>query len=133
MLFRSKKMMCALRRVLQEARKLELMDEVSYAGAIELPGIKESQKLRGRALSAHEIGLLVEVCQNDPTRLGVRDAAALGILRGAGLRRAEVVKLEVRDFNPESGALEVRGGKQGVFKVGGKKQNESDLFLIKSK
>ena len=109
----AKKMMCALRRVLQEARKLELMDEVSYAAAIELPGIKESQKLRGRALSAHEIGRLVEVCQHDPTPQGVRDAAALGILRGAGLRRAEVVKLEVRDFQPKSGALEVRGGKGG--------------------
>jgi site-specific recombinase XerD len=109
----AKKMMCALRRVLQEARKLELMDELSYAAAIELPSIKESQKLRGRALSAHEIGLLVEVCQNDPTPQGVRDAALIGILRGAGLRRAEVVKLEVRDFKPEAGALEVRGGKGG--------------------
>jgi integrase len=37
----------------------------------------------------------------------------IGILRGAGLRRAEVVKLEVRDFKPEVGALEVRGGKGG--------------------
>jgi integrase len=37
----------------------------------------------------------------------------IGILRGAGLRRAEVVKLEVRDFQPEAGALEVRGGKGG--------------------
>ena len=109
----AKKMMCALRRVLKEARKLELMDEFSYTAAIELPSIKESQKLRGRALSAHEIGLLVAACQNDPTLQGVRDAALIGILRGAGLRRAEVVKLEVRDFQPETGALEVRGGKGG--------------------
>jgi site-specific recombinase XerD len=109
----AKKMMCALRRVLKEARKLELMDESSYAGAVELPGIKESQKLRGRALSAHEIGRLVEVCQNDSTPQGVRDAALLGILRGAGLRRAEVVKLDLRDFRPEADALEVRGGKGG--------------------
>jgi site-specific recombinase XerD len=35
----------------------------------------------------------------------------LAILRGAGLRRAEVVKLELRDLEPAPGALTVRQGK----------------------
>ena len=109
----AKKMMSALRRVLKEARKLGLMDELSYTAAIELPSISESGKLRGRALSAQEIGALVEICQDDPTPQGVRDAALIGILRGAGLRRAEVVKLEVRDWKLDRDALEVRGGKGG--------------------
>lgn len=106
-----KKMMCALKRVLREARKLELMDAQSYAAAVELPPIKSSKKLRGRALSTDEITALMDACQSDLTPQGVRDAALIAILRGAGLRRAEVTKLELRDFNARTSAVEVRGGK----------------------
>jgi integrase/recombinase XerD len=109
----AKKMMCALKRVLREARKLGLMEAQDYTTAIDLPSIKDAKKLRGRALSKNEIAALMEVCQNDPTIQGIRDAALIGILRGAGLRRAEVAKLELRDFNSETGALDVRGGKGG--------------------
>ena len=108
-----KKMMAALRRVLQEARKLQLMDAESYSTAVDLPPIKVSKKLRGRALTRDEIAALVEVCQHDPTLQGVRDMALIAILRGAGLRRAEVVKLGLRDFTPETGALSIRQGKGG--------------------
>ena len=45
--------------------------------------------------------------------LALRDAALIAILRGAGLRRSEVVKLEVRDFDAAAGSLEVREGKGG--------------------
>jgi integrase/recombinase XerD len=106
-----KKMMCALKRVLREARKLELMDAQNYAAAVDLPSIKSSKKLRGRALSHQEIIALMDVCTNDPTPQGTRDAALIAILRGAGLRRAEVVKLELKDFNARTSAVEVRGGK----------------------
>jgi site-specific recombinase XerD len=108
-----KKMMAALRRVLQEARKLKLMDEDSYSTAVDLPQIKVSKKLRGRALSQAEITALVEVCKSDPTVQGTRDMAMIAILRGAGLRRAEVVKLGLQDFTSETGGLEVRQGKGG--------------------
>lgn len=108
-----KKMIAALRRVLQEARKLKLMDAESYSTAVDLPPIKVSKKLRGRALTQPEIAALVEVCQHDPTFQGVRDMALIAILRGAGLRRAEVVKLALKDFNPETGALSIRQGKGG--------------------
>ena len=109
----AKKMMCALKRVLREARKLGLMEAQDYTTAIDLPSIKDAKKLRGRALSKSEIAALMEVCANDPTTQGIRDAALIAILRGAGLRRAEVAKLELRDFNLETGALDVRGGKGG--------------------
>jgi site-specific recombinase XerD len=107
----AKKMMCALKRVLREARKLGLMDAESYAIAVELPSIQSSKKLRGRALSQQEITALMDVCTLDPTPQGTRDAALIAILRGAGLRRAEVVKLELKDFNANTSGLEVRGGK----------------------
>jgi site-specific recombinase XerD len=106
----AKKMMCALKRVLKESLRLDLMSATDYAKAIDLPKIRTSDKLRGRALSADEIATLFEVCHNDSTPAGARDAALLAILR-VGLRRAEVVKLELRDFNARTGAMKVRGGK----------------------
>lgn len=106
------KMLCALRRVLSEALRLDLIDPLDYAKAVDLPSIKPSGNLRGRALSADEISALMSVCQNSDA-IGLRDLALIGILRGGGVRRAEVVKLELRDFKPETGALEIRLGKGG--------------------
>ncbi|NEP56025.1 MAG: site-specific integrase [Symploca sp. SIO2G7] len=107
------KMLCALRRVLSEALRLDLIDPLDYAKAVDLPSIKPSSKLRGRALSTDEISALMSACQNSQGAIGLRDLALIGILRGGGIRRAEVVKLELRDFNPETGALEIRLGKGG--------------------
>ena len=109
----AKKMMSALRRVLAEARKLELMDAESYQKATDLPSIKVSNRLRGRALTKTEITSIIEVCTSDESSIGVRDAALIAILRGTGLRRAEVVKLKLTNFNLETGAVEVRKGKGG--------------------
>lgn len=107
----AKKMMCALRRVLKEAYQLRLLGADDYQMATMLPSIRERCSLRGRALSLEEIARLMAVCTNDPSPQGKRDAALVAMLRGAGLRRAEVVQLRLRDFNRESGALFVRQGK----------------------
>lgn len=107
------RMMCALRRVLKEAKRLGLMSGDDYQAAIDLPSIRESRKLRGRALSRSEISDLMRVCDDDPSIQGLRDAALIAVLRGAGLRRAEAVKLQLKDFNDEAGSLQVIGGKGG--------------------
>ncbi len=111
------KIMCAFRRVLDEARKLGLMSASDYASAVELPSIKDTRKLRGRALTQSEIRALMRVCTEDKSKLGVRDAALIAILRGAGLRRGEAVKLKVKDFNPETGGLEINRAKGGKSRL----------------
>jgi integrase len=107
------KMLCALRRVLKEALRLDLIDPLDYAKAVDLGSLKEHRKLKGRALSPSEIAALMEALSSRLYPIDRRDAALIAILRGAGLRRSEVVKLEVRDFNAEAGSLEVRQGKGG--------------------
>lgn len=47
------------------------------------------------------------------SKLDIKDAALIAILRGAGLRRGEAVKLNIRDFNPETGRLEINRAKGG--------------------
>lgn len=104
------KMLCALRRVLKEALRLDAIDPVDYSKAVDLGQIKARRTLRGRALSSEEIGRLMATCDGS-NPIDVRDGALIAILRGAGLRRAEVAALEVRDFDPKTGALVVRRGK----------------------
>lgn len=105
------KMLCAMRRTLKEALRLELIDPVDYARAVDIKSIKVTKGLRGRALSEKEITALMEVCIGDRTPAGFRDAAMLVILRGSGLRRREVVNLDLKDFTPGNGAMLVRLGK----------------------
>ena len=107
------KMLCALRRVLKEAQILDLMEATDYAKAVDLPSLRETKKLRGRALTIDEIGALMAVCSSEEGASAVRDAALIAILRGGGLRRTEVVQLKLSDFNPKIGALEVCQGKGG--------------------
>ena len=115
----AKKMLCALRRVLAEAKKLGLMATADYAQAVELPRIDTPpQPLRGRALNQSEIAAVMDVCQPVDSRpLDVRDLALIALLRGAGLRRSEVVHLKLVDFNPTTGAIEIRRSKRGSYRT----------------
>ena len=45
--------------------------------------------------------------------MDIRDAAIMVMLRGTGIRRSELVKLELRDFEESTGEVLVRKGKQG--------------------
>ncbi|MFB2920178.1 MULTISPECIES: tyrosine-type recombinase/integrase [Aerosakkonema] len=107
------KMLSALRRVLHEAFKLDLIDANDYAKAVDFKSIKVEKGLKGRALTQAEITKLLQVCQEQRGAVGARDAALIGILRGAGLRRAEVVNLTLKDFHPLTGELEICNGKGG--------------------
>ncbi len=106
-------MLCALRRVLKEAKKLKLMLPTDYTDAVDIENVRVSEQLRGRALNSKEVAALMRVFKADLTAAGVRDAALLAILLGSGLRRQEVVSLDLRDFDPNSGAIKVRSGKGG--------------------
>jgi site-specific recombinase XerD len=102
--------LAALRRVLRCARSLGRMAAVDHEAAVaDLAPVRGNSAPAGRSLPAAELGALFDSCADDPRPQGARDAAMLAVLYGAGLRRAELVGLDLADYDPDSGALAVRG------------------------
>ncbi len=105
----TKRMLAALRGVLKECWRLGVMTFDEYARAADIAPVRGQLPPRGRALNGAELGALFRSCQRDNSVAGVRDAAILGLLYGLGLRRAELVQLDVADFHREDGVLSIRG------------------------
>jgi len=59
---------------------------------------------------------LMDACESEARTIGIRDAAILAILRGGGVRREELVNLELKDYNPILGELEIRSGKRKSYR-----------------
>jgi integrase/recombinase XerD len=111
------RLLSALRGVLKAAWKLELMPAEDYYRARDLDPITGETLPAGRALPGGEIAALMVVCEDDTTPAGPRDAALIACMYPGGLRREEVVSLDLSDYDPESGALTVRHGKRNKARV----------------
>ena len=109
----------ALRGVARAAFNLELMTADDYQRIRDVKPLRGERLPSGRALSSGEIAAMMAACANDEGPAGVRDAALIALLYGGGLRRAEIVALNVGDHNPETGELVVRGkgGKERLLYV----------------
>lgn len=110
------KMLSALRQTLKQAWLLGQMTAEEYSRAIKLEPVTGKTIPTGRELSQGEILALMNACTNDidpetkeTTPAGTRDAAIIAILYTTGLRRDEVVKLDVNSYDPETGKLIVTG------------------------
>ncbi len=112
------KMLCALRRTLQEAWRLGLMSHEDYARAADLPRIDVPKKnLKGRAIASDELAAMLHECEKSDTPLNLRDAALIVILRGTGIRREELVNLQLKHYHPDTGIIEVIAGKRDKDRI----------------
>lgn len=105
------KMLCAVRGVLWEAWRLELIPEADFRRAVDVKGVRGEALPTGRALTGGEIASLMGACAKDRTTAGARDAAMIALLYAGGLRRAEVCGLDVQDLDPRESLLRVRRAK----------------------
>lgn len=104
------KMLSALRGVLKETWRLGYIDAEHLHRTTDLSPIRGGTDVpAGRELTPAELRALLEACSCDSSPAGIRDAAILAILYGAGCRRAEAVRLELAHLDATSGALTVHG------------------------
>lgn len=115
--------LCAVRRVIKEAWRHRLITAEEYQRATDVKSVSAQRLPSGRELDTEEIRALIETCladEDNPT-LGVRDAAIISLMYSAGLRRAEVVSLDMDDLNLS----------QGELRVIGKRNKQRKAFLAK--
>jgi len=114
------RLLSALRGVLKASFLLGLVGAEEYQRAVMVKAVTGESLPAGRELTPGEISALMADCENDPSPAGVRDAAIIALLYSCGLRRAELVGLLLADYDPETGALVVRG----------KRNKERKAFVI---
>ncbi len=128
------KMLSALRRVLKESWKLGYMGAEGYHRAASVENVTGETLPSGRELSGGEIASLMNACVRDPGPAGARDAAMIGLLYSWGLRRAEIVAINLNDYEPETGRLLIRGKRKKertAYLSGGALDALSDWLIIR--
>ncbi len=115
--------LCAVRRVIKEAWRHHLITAEEYQRATDVQSVTAQRLPTGRELDNEEIRKLIDVCLNDEENpaLGIRDAAIISLMYSSGLRRAEVVTLDIEDVDLKHGELHVIG----------KRNKERKAFLAK--
>ena len=104
-------MLSALRGVLKVAWQLGQMSAEDYHRARAVQNVKGESLPSGRNLAQSEILALASICASDDRPQGVRDAVIIGLLYSCGLRRAELVALDVGHIDMGSGQIKVLRGK----------------------
>ncbi|MDD2522218.1 MAG: tyrosine-type recombinase/integrase [Anaerolineaceae bacterium] len=106
------KHLVALRRVLEEAYRLGLYeDHNDYYRAAGVKSLRHENILRGRTLEHEELRKLLEACLADEHNpaLSARDAALITLMYITGIRRQEVVDLNLSDFIAKERKLRILG------------------------
>jgi len=104
------RMLAALRGVLRAAWRLRLMDAEAYHRAVDVKAVRGSRLPKGRGLERGELRAMFKtIAEDNRPAVRARDAAMLALLYGAGLRRAELVALDLADYDVTAGTLRVQG------------------------
>jgi site-specific recombinase XerD len=99
----------ALKGVARCAWHVGLLSAEEYQRINDVRGVRGSRLPRGRALTGEELRSLLSACERAPRAAGSRDACLVALLAGAGLRRAEVVALDLSHYCRRDHSLRVRG------------------------
>lgn len=105
------RMLSALRETVHQAWLLGQTTAENYLKVKEVSNIKENKAAAaaGRQVTSGEIKALIDVCIEDKSPAGYRDAAIIGWMVTQGPRRFEVVSVDLSDYDPETGQIKFTG------------------------
>lgn len=113
------RMMAALRRVLKECWRLEYISAETYQRAIDfesLKGQKAAPAEKGRHITQGEFMAMVRACAVT-TASGMRNLCMIAVAYTCGLRRDELVSLDLADYDKPQQTITVRKGKGNTERV----------------
>lgn len=105
------KQLSILRGVLKIAWRLGQMTADEYQHAIDIKNVHRTNTVPGRMLEEDEIKALFRTC-DEPSLLNIRDKALLSVMLNTGIRRSELIMVDMGDFDPDAGIIMIRHGKQ---------------------
>lgn len=112
------RMISSLRGVLKASWKLEQISTDHYMRAIDLRHVStRGLPPSGRVVEQLEVGKLLRAAAACPEPMCYRNQALLIVLYAGGVRRQEASALDVGDYSEADGALTVRKGKRGKYRV----------------
>lgn len=125
------RMLAAFRRVMRECWHLHQITHEHYVDAARVEDLEHQALPAGRALPEGEVIALFDRCMAQANARGVRDAAIFSCMYPGGLRRAEVAKLNVSDYDRAAGELHVDGkrNKKRIVPLEGGARDALDWWL----
>lgn len=112
------RMLSSLRGVLKAAWKLEQISTDDYMRACDLKHVSTAGlPPSGRVVENTEVGTLLRAAARCEPPMNLRNQALLIVMYAGGIRRQEVSALDVDSYNDTDGALTVRKGKRGKYRV----------------
>lgn len=108
----------AFKSVAKEAWSLDMLPQSAYLKIRALKSIPYERLPKGRSLNLNECRKLLDSCI-DGSNQGFRDRAIFALMLGCGLRRGEIVKLDITNWN----------SREISFSFIGKGNKERKVFL----
>lgn len=104
------KSLVAVRGVMRLVWLAGVISHDEYARIIDATKTKATATTpAGRDVSIDEYARIVDVCKADATPAGLRDAAIVSLLRAGGLRRDELARIDVADYDTVNECITVIG------------------------
>lgn len=117
------KILSLVRGVMRQTWLLNYISDDTFHKILEVKPLNDQRLPVGRYVERNEVAALLKICREEDSVCGLRDAALIAFLVGAGLREKEAVKLSCADYNAKTKTVKVRFGKK-------RKQREAYLLNI---
>lgn len=98
-----------LKGIALHAWRLKIISADAYLRIKSTRAMPDNWQPKRRVLRGEEVLGLIDDCMNDARTQGRRDAAVLAMLFCCGLRRSEVVGIDVESLDPVEGSVVIRG------------------------
>jgi len=101
----------AIKGVMKACFNLGLISADQLMRLNDIKRVRGKRLPSGRSLSTQEIKKLYRACTQDNSTAGKRDHAIIAVMLATGIRRSEVIAIDVDDYNTRSGLLNIQSGK----------------------